>query len=55
MIKALTVTIVWPGATAREMQILITNPLDKRIQELTWYDRVEKTSRPGNVRTAVRN
>src|SRR5215218_7619906 len=34
-IKTLTVTTVWPGATARGMQ------------ELTWYDRVETTTRPG--------
>ncbi|KOF18477.1 multidrug transporter [Ensifer adhaerens] len=46
-IKTLTVTSVWPGATAREMQDLVAEPLEKRIQELTWYDRVETTTRPG--------
>ncbi|WP_299906184.1 efflux RND transporter permease subunit [uncultured Paracoccus sp.] len=46
-IKTLTVTSVWPGATAREMQDLVAEPLEKRIQELTWYDRVETTARPG--------
>ncbi|KQW52640.1 MULTISPECIES: efflux RND transporter permease subunit [Ensifer] len=46
-IKTLTVTSVWPGATAREMQDLVAEPLEKRIQELTWYDRVEMTTRPG--------
>src|ERR1043165_8648629 len=46
-IKTLTVTTVWPGATAREMQDLVAEPLEKRIQELTWYDRVERTTRPG--------
>jgi multidrug efflux pump subunit AcrB len=46
-IKTLTVTCVWPGATAREMQDLVAEPLEKRIQELTWYDRVETTTRPG--------
>lgn len=46
-IKNLTVTTVWPGATAREMQDLVAEPLEKRIQELTWYDRVETTTRPG--------
>lgn len=46
-IKTLTVTTAWPGATAREMQDLVTEPLEKRIQELTWYDRVETTTRPG--------
>lgn len=46
-IKTLTVTSVWPGATAREMQDLVAEPLEKRIQELTWYDRVETITRPG--------
>jgi multidrug efflux pump subunit AcrB len=46
-IKNLTVTAVWPGATAREMQDLVAEPLEKRIQELTWYDRVETMTRPG--------
>ncbi|ACB96163.1 efflux RND transporter permease subunit [Beijerinckia indica] len=46
-VKTLTVTTVWPGATAREMQELVAEPLEKRIQELTWYDRVETMTRPG--------
>jgi multidrug efflux pump subunit AcrB len=46
-IKTLTVTTAWPGATAREMQDLVAEPLEKRLQELTWYDRVETTTRPG--------
>jgi multidrug efflux pump subunit AcrB len=46
-IKTLTVTAVWPGATSREMQDLVAEPLEKRLQELTWYDRVETTTRPG--------
>jgi len=46
-IKSLTVTTAWPGATAREMQDLVAEPLEKRLQELTWYDRVETSTRPG--------
>ncbi|MEJ5020873.1 efflux RND transporter permease subunit [Ochrobactrum vermis] len=46
-IKTLTVTAVWPGATSREMQDLVAEPLEKRLQELTWYDRVETATRPG--------
>src|SRR5262245_44684327 len=45
-IKTLTVTTAWPGATAREMQDLVAEPLEKRLQELTWYDRLETTTRP---------
>src|SRR5437867_3606819 len=33
-IKVLTVTTVWPGATAQEMQDLVAEPLEKRLQEL---------------------
>jgi multidrug efflux pump subunit AcrB len=46
-IKVLTVTAVWPGATAEEMQDLVAEPLEKRLQELRWYDRVETITRPG--------
>lgn len=46
-LKNLTVTAAWPGATAREMQDLVAEPLEKRLQELAWYDRVETTTRPG--------
>jgi multidrug efflux pump subunit AcrB len=46
-IKVLTVTTVWPGATAQEMQDLVAEPLEKRLQELRWYDRVETMTRPG--------
>jgi len=31
-IKVLTVTTAWPGATAREMQDLVAEPLEKRLQ-----------------------
>jgi multidrug efflux pump subunit AcrB len=33
-IKVLTVSAVWPGATAEEMQDLVAEPLEKRLQEL---------------------
>ena len=46
-IKVLTVSAAWPGATAGEMQDLVADPLEKRLQELRWYDRVETFTRPG--------
>src|SRR5437899_11082930 len=48
-IKVLTVTAAWPGATAQEMQELVAEPLEKRMQELRWYDRVETMTRPGHA------
>src|SRR5437588_933177 len=46
-IKVLTVTAAWPAATAQEMQDLVAEPLEKRMQEVRWYDRVETMTRPG--------
>lgn len=46
-VKTLTVVAAWPGATAQEMQDLVADPLEKRVQELQWYDRVETFTRPG--------
>jgi len=46
-IKVLTVSAAWPGATAEEMQNQVAEPLEKRMQELRWYDRVETFTRPG--------
>src|SRR5437773_3102989 len=52
-IKVLTVTTVWPGATAQEMQDLVAEPLEKRLQESRWYDRVEPITRPGLALTTL--
>lgn len=46
-VKTMTATAIWPGATAREMQDLVADPLEKRMQELQYYDRVETLARPG--------
>src|ERR1041385_8648329 len=46
-IKQMTFVTVWPGATAREMQDLVAEKLEKRMQELRWYDRTETFTRPG--------
>lgn len=47
--KAMTITAVWPGASAREMQDQVADRLEKRLQELRFYDRVETQARPGLV------
>lgn len=52
-IKQFTVTAVWPGATAKEMQQLVAEPLEKRLQELRYYDRVETNARPGVIYMTV--
>jgi multidrug efflux pump subunit AcrB len=52
-IKQMTVVTAWPGATAQEMQDLVAEPLEKRLQELRWYDRSETYTRPGLAFTMV--
>ncbi len=52
-IKQMTILTAWPGATAQEMQNLVAEPLEKRMQELRWYDRTETFTRPGLAFTVV--
>ncbi|MGO2438680.1 MAG: efflux RND transporter permease subunit [Serratia proteamaculans] len=46
-VKQMTVITAWPGAKAQEMQDQVAEPLEKRMQELKWYDRSETYTRPG--------
>ncbi|MFE1601051.1 efflux RND transporter permease subunit [Methylobacterium sp. ID0610] len=46
-VKTMTVAAAWPGATTGEIQRQVADPLEKRLQELAYYDRVETTVRPG--------
>lgn len=52
-IKVMTVVTAWPGATAEEMQNQVAEPLEKRLQELRWYDRTETFTRPGLAFTTL--
>lgn len=52
-VKVMTVITAWPGATAQEMQDQVAEPLEKRMQELRWYDRTETYTRPGLAFTTV--
>ncbi|ATE74162.1 efflux RND transporter permease subunit [Lysobacter capsici] len=46
-VKVMTVVTAWPGATAQEMQDQVAEKIEKRLQELRWYDRSETYTRPG--------
>lgn len=48
-IKTMVVTAVWPGATADQMQDLVAEPIEKRIQELAELDYVRTFSRAGST------
>src|SRR5204863_7034642 len=52
-IKQMTVVTAWPGATPQEMQDQVAEPLEKRLQELRWYDRSETFTRPGLAFTTL--
>ena len=45
-VKILTVSAIWPGATAKEMQEQVGDRLEKRLQELEFYDRVQTAASP---------
>lgn len=49
VVKVMTIAAAWPGASAQEMQEQVADRLEKRLQELEAYDRVETASRPGQV------
>ncbi|GBD25293.1 Cobalt-zinc-cadmium resistance protein CzcA [bacterium HR30] len=48
-VRALVVSALWPGATAQQMQELVADRLEKRIQEVEYFYRMDTTARPGRV------
>lgn len=52
-VKVMTIITAWPGATAQEMQDQVAEKLEKRLQELHWYDRSETYTRPGLAFTTL--
>lgn len=52
-VKVMTIVTAWPGATAQEMQDQVAEKLEKRLQELRWYERSETYTRPGLAFTTL--
>ena len=52
-VKVMTIVTAWPGATAQEMQDQVAEKIEKRLQELRWYDRAETYTRPGLAFTTL--
>src|SRR6202789_3590519 len=46
-VKVVNVSAMWPGATAEEMQMQVADPIEKKLQELPGFDKVETYSKPG--------
>ena len=45
-IKVAIVTAIWPGATAEEMQDQVSDRIEKKLQELPYFDRVQTYTKP---------
>ncbi|MEX3954990.1 efflux RND transporter permease subunit [Trinickia sp. EG282A] len=52
-VKVMTIITAWPGATAQEMHDQVAEKIEKRMQELRWYDRTETYTRPGLAFTTL--
>ncbi len=52
-VKVMTIVTAWPGATAQEMQDQVAEKIEKRMQELRWYERTETYTRPGLAFTTL--
>jgi len=48
-VKTAIVAAAWPGATAQEMQYQVADRIEKKLQELPWFDTVKTFSKPGIV------
>src|SRR5262245_29353257 len=46
-VKVVNVSVMWPGATAQEMQTQVADPIEKKIQELPYFEKVQTYSKPG--------
>src|SRR6201987_4073966 len=46
-VKVVNVSAIWPGATAAEMQAQVADPIEKKIQELPYFEKVQTYSKPG--------
>ncbi|MCM8626937.1 efflux RND transporter permease subunit [Accumulibacter sp.] len=45
--KAMVVRTLWPGATAEELQLQVTERIEKRLQEVPWVDVLRSQTRSG--------
>ncbi|MBR0751824.1 efflux RND transporter permease subunit [Bradyrhizobium jicamae] len=46
-VKTVNVSVMWPGATSQEMQTQVADPIEKKLQELPYFDKVQTYSKPG--------
>src|SRR5574340_781862 len=46
--KVMVVRTLWPGATAREVELEVTERIEKKLQETPWVDVLRSASKPGD-------
>src|SRR5262245_66061161 len=46
-VKVVNVSVMWPGATAKEIQTQVADPIEKKLQELPFFEKVQTYSKPG--------
>ena len=46
-IKVMLVRVFWPGASAREVEQQVTERIEKKLQEVPWFDFTRSYSKPG--------
>ncbi|WP_407168931.1 efflux RND transporter permease subunit [Bradyrhizobium sp. ORS 111] len=46
-VKVVNVSVMWPGATSQEMQMQVADPIEKKLQELPFFEKVQTYSKPG--------
>ena len=44
--KVVNVTVIWPGATSAEIQTQVADPIEKKLQELPFFEKVQTYSKP---------
>src|SRR6201991_1676055 len=45
-VKVVNVSAIWPGATAQEMQTQVADHIEKKLQELPFFEKVQTYSKP---------
>src|SRR3569833_457525 len=46
-VKVVNVSVLWPGATSNEIQSQVADPIEKKLQELPYFEKVQTYSKPG--------
>ena len=51
--RIMVVSAYWPGATARDMELQVTDKLEEKLAQTPWLDRTESYSKPGESQVFV--